>query len=122
MPEIAGASKPGALIGFSPASAAQSIAGEWYAQSSIGVCITVTPSPKTPELVTAPYEGKLAIRCGAVLLRIDTPDAGRKKTRSRWRPGSDLAERVGFEPTVRLHARLISSQVHSTTLPPLRRL
>ena len=32
-----------------------------------------------------------------------------------------LAERVGFEPTVRLHVRLISSQVHSTTLPPLRR-
>ncbi len=32
---------------------------------------------------------------------------------------SRLAERVGFEPTVRLHARLISSQVHSTTLPPL---
>ena len=31
-----------------------------------------------------------------------------------------LAERVGFEPTVRLNARLISSQVHSTTLPPLR--
>ena len=25
------------------------------------------------------------------------------------------------EPTVRLHARLISSQVHSTTLPPLRK-
>ena len=31
-----------------------------------------------------------------------------------------LAERVGFEPTVGLHQRLISSQVHSTTLPPLR--
>ncbi len=31
----------------------------------------------------------------------------------------DLAERVGFEPTVDLHLRLISSQVHSTTLPPL---
>src|SRR3546814_85451 len=31
-----------------------------------------------------------------------------------------LAERVGFEPTVRLHVRLISSQVHSTALPPLR--
>ncbi len=31
----------------------------------------------------------------------------------------DLAERVGFEPTVGLHLRLISSQVHSTTLPPL---
>jgi hypothetical protein len=31
-----------------------------------------------------------------------------------------LAERVGFEPTVRLPVRLISSQVHSTTLPPLR--
>ena len=30
-----------------------------------------------------------------------------------------LAERVGFEPTVRSHVRLISSQVHSTTLPPL---
>ena len=32
----------------------------------------------------------------------------------------DLAERVGFEPTVLLTVRLISSQVHSTTLPPLR--
>ena len=31
-----------------------------------------------------------------------------------------MAERVGFEPTVRLHVRLLSSQVHSTTLPPLR--
>ncbi len=30
------------------------------------------------------------------------------------------AERVGFEPTVGLRPRLISSQVHSTTLPPLR--
>ena len=30
-----------------------------------------------------------------------------------------LAERVGFEPTVDLRLRLISSQVHSTTLPPL---
>ena len=33
---------------------------------------------------------------------------------------SILAERVGFEPTVVLPLRLISSQVHSTTLPPLR--
>ncbi len=32
-----------------------------------------------------------------------------------------MAERVGFEPTVDLRLRLISSQVHSTTLPPLRR-
>jgi hypothetical protein len=31
-----------------------------------------------------------------------------------------LAERVGFEPTVPSPVRLISSQVHSTTLPPLR--
>ena len=31
-----------------------------------------------------------------------------------------MAEREGFEPSVRLHVRLISSQVHSTTLPPLR--
>jgi hypothetical protein len=33
-----------------------------------------------------------------------------------------MAERVGFEPTVHLRTRLISSQVHSTTLPPLREL
>ncbi len=31
-----------------------------------------------------------------------------------------LAEREGFEPSVPLRARLISSQVQSTTLPPLR--
>ena len=31
-----------------------------------------------------------------------------------------MAERVGFEPTVGLHLRRISSAVHSTTLPPLR--
>ncbi len=31
-----------------------------------------------------------------------------------------LAEKVGFEPTVMLPPRLISSQVHSTTLPLLR--
>ena len=34
----------------------------------------------------------------------------------------DLAEREGFEPSVGLTLRLISSQVHSTTLPPLRAL
>jgi predicted DNA binding CopG/RHH family protein len=32
-----------------------------------------------------------------------------------------LAERAGFEPAVGSHLRLISSQVHSATLPPLRR-
>ena len=32
-----------------------------------------------------------------------------------------LAEKVGFEPTVMLPPRLISSQVHSTTLPLLLR-
>ena len=31
-----------------------------------------------------------------------------------------MAEREGFEPSVPLIVRLISSQVHSTTLPPLR--
>ena len=31
-----------------------------------------------------------------------------------------MAEGVGFEPTVRLPVRLISSQVHSTTLPPFQ--
>ena len=30
-----------------------------------------------------------------------------------------MAEKVGFEPTVMLPPRLISSQVHSTTLPLL---
>ncbi len=33
---------------------------------------------------------------------------------------ANMAERVGFEPTVRLHARRFSRPVHSTTLPPLR--
>src|SRR5690606_25099290 len=46
---------------------------------------------------------------------------GPRKTNGPTRgPFFHLAERVGFEPTVRLHVRLISSQVHSTTLPPLR--
>lgn len=31
-----------------------------------------------------------------------------------------LAERVGFEPTLRLPVNRISSAAHSTTLPPLR--
>ena len=31
-----------------------------------------------------------------------------------------MAEKVGFEPTVDLTLRLISSQVHSATLPLLR--
>ena len=34
--------------------------------------------------------------------------------------GLVLAERAGFEPAVGSHLRLISSQVHSTTLPPLQ--
>ena len=33
---------------------------------------------------------------------------------------SEVAEKVGFEPTEGLHLRLISNQVHSTTLPPLQ--
>jgi hypothetical protein len=33
--------------------------------------------------------------------------------------GFQLAEEEGFEPSVMLPLRLISSQVHSTTLPPL---
>ena len=33
--------------------------------------------------------------------------------------GFQLAEEEGFEPSVVLPLRLISSQVHSTTLPPL---
>ena len=33
-----------------------------------------------------------------------------------------LAEREGFEPPIGLHLCRISSAVHSTTLPPLRKL
>ena len=33
-----------------------------------------------------------------------------------------LAERVGFEPTVRLPVHRISSAAHSTSLPPLREI
>ena len=36
------------------------------------------------------------------------------------RVASEVAERVGFEPTVPFQARRISSAVHSTTLPPLQ--
>lgn len=36
------------------------------------------------------------------------------------RPKANLAERVGFEPTIPLQVCRISSAVHSTTLPPLR--
>jgi hypothetical protein len=42
-------------------------------------------------------------------------------TKNPGKPGFQvLAEREGFEPSVGSHLRLISSQVHSTTLPPLR--
>src|SRR6476646_2984097 len=44
----------------------------------------------------------------------------RGKTRRRKLVSEGLAERVGFEPTVRLPVRRISSAVQSTTLPPLR--
>ncbi len=37
-----------------------------------------------------------------------------------FQQAKEMAEREGFEPPVRFHVRLISSQVHSTTLPPLR--
>ena len=49
------------------------------------------------------------------------PEVKKEKPRYRIDSGVSfvLAERVGFEPTVVLPLRLISSQVHSTTLPPL---
>ncbi len=31
-----------------------------------------------------------------------------------------MADRVGFEPTVRLHAHTLSRRAHSTTLTPVR--
>ena len=43
--------------------------------------------------------------------------ADKPETRLKYGP---LAERVGFEPTVRLHVHRISSPAHSTTLPPLQ--
>jgi hypothetical protein len=42
-----------------------------------------------------------------------------KKAPQKMRGYQSLAEREGFEPSVMLPPRLISSQVHSTTLPPL---
>ena len=42
-----------------------------------------------------------------------------KKAPQKMRGYQSLAEKVGFEPTVMLPPRLISSQVHSTTLPLL---
>ena len=54
-----------------------------------------------------------------VLIPPSTP----KSKKARDEPGlfAFLAERVGFEPTVGVSPRLISNQVHSTTLPPLRK-
>ena len=46
---------------------------------------------------------------------------GRNERRAQRRVFAGcLAEEEGFEPSVVLPLRLISSQVHSTTLPPLR--
>ena len=42
----------------------------------------------------------------------------KKPPMEHW--GLFLAERVGFEPTVRINVHGISSPAHSTTLPPLR--
>jgi integrase len=50
------------------------------------------------------------LRGGTGLLSIPDPD----------RPNGKMAEREGFEPPVAFRLRLLSKQVHSTTLPPLR--
>ena len=42
-----------------------------------------------------------------------------KKIAPQFSEANQLAETEGFEPSVMLPPRLISSQVHSTTLPPL---
>jgi hypothetical protein len=47
------------------------------------------------------------------------PSLGEKNERPRKGPFIFLAERVGFEPTVRETVHLISNQAHSTTLAPL---
>ena len=44
----------------------------------------------------------------------------RAVSEAKWREIKELAERVGFEPTVELPPRRISSAVLSTTQPPLR--
>ena len=49
------------------------------------------------------------------------PASSAKKIAPHFSEAIDLAEKVGFEPTVMLPPRLISSQVHSTTLPLLLR-
>ena len=45
--------------------------------------------------------------------------SGLMARRPRSRRGA-MAERVGFEPTLRFHVNRISSAAHSTTLPPLQ--
>ena len=50
------------------------------------------------------------------------PGFARRFKGRRVRRREDLAERVGFEPTVRLPVHRISSAAHSTSLPPLREI
>ena len=70
-------------------------------------------------------------RLGTGLERLGFPLLDGAKTRSRNMDQPpffgifpldqrEVAEREGFEPSVSLHPRRISSAVHSTTLPPLR--
>ena len=51
---------------------------------------------------------------------IVAPAPENAKTPEKSGGSNDLAEGVGFEPTVRLPVRLISSQVPLTTQPPFR--
>ncbi len=54
------------------------------------------------------------------LQTIDNPFATRLLPMSPGRTQNKMADRVGFEPTVRLHARWFSRPVPSTTRPPVR--
>ena len=64
-------------------------------------------------LVLGLHSGKLPTDC------LQATEKKKPRYRIDSRVSFVLAERVGFEPTVVLPLRLISSQVHSTTLPPL---
>ena len=64
---------------------------------------------------TEPYQ-RVRLPIG---LEVD-PGAGQNKSEIVLRFQIDLAEREGFEPSIRLPVCRISSAVHSTTLPPLQ--
>ena len=62
----------------------------------------------------------LALLC-LVVMQLMNPNPQSAKKACIYRRFMNMAEGVGFEPTVRLPVRLISSQVPLTTQPPFQK-